>query len=380
MNDVDRLTDRQFYKGDPLLVLLRDRLRLEDGWIIAGSALLTAAAVFGVPALFGIHANLPQLIVGLLETFLIIPLGLLIYLSLPNVFDDVFNALRDNHLIGGRREEVAGPESYAALLKALVFQANRRVWVVGALGLPAVYWIYRLGTHVSGDTTAVGSPEAQLAQRLAVLIAYSPGLYSVFFSVVRLLIALVFTVRLFRSFTIQVNPLHPDGSGGLAVIGRLLLVSVLIATAIGATAVVMSLLQLSSGLNPLWRMETLLLGAIYVLLTPLLLFGWLWTPHRAMQEARDRVLKSLADEFRQSIQRTMPSAQDDAAGVKAGTERLDEIKRRYDFLRDSFPVWPIQGFVSRGLVATSILPFLSTVISGLIPSVQEALQRLFKGP
>jgi hypothetical protein len=142
----------------------------------------------------------------------------------------------------------------------------------------------------------------------------------------------------------------------------------------------MSLLQLSSGLNPLWRMETLLLGAIYVLLTPLLLFGWLWTPHRAMQEARDRVLKSLADEFRQSIQRTMPSAQDDAAGVKVGTERLDEIKRRYDFLRDSFPAWPIQGFVSRGLVATSILPFLSTVISGLIPSVQEALQRLFKGP
>ena len=66
----------------------------------AGSALLTGVALFGVPALFGIHFGLNDLVIGLLETLLMIPLGLLIYVSLPNLFDDLFNTLSDNSVIG----------------------------------------------------------------------------------------------------------------------------------------------------------------------------------------------------------------------------------------------------------------------------------------
>jgi hypothetical protein len=361
-----------------LLVFLRDKLHLDDGWIIAGTALLVGVAVFGVPALFGAHPTLNVLVVGLLETLLMIPLGMLLYVSLPNVFDDLFNTLADNGVIGQRRDEVAGPASYAAFLKDLVAQANRRVWVVGAIGLVTVYWIYRLGGSVAGDTTAISVPGAQLAQRLAVLIAYSAGIYGVFFSIVRMLILLVYSVRLFRMFHIQVNPLHPDGSGGLATIGRLLVISVLFATLIGATAFVMSMLFLGAGTNPFWRLEVLVLSAIYLLLTPLLLYAWLWTPHRAMLEARSHTLRPLADEFQQAIQLTMPTEQNDAASIKAGTERLEEIKQRYELLRGAFPTFPVRTFVSSSLIVTSILPALSALASNLLPSVQEALARLFK--
>ncbi len=225
---------------------------------------------------------------------------------------------------------------------------------------------------------AVGTAQTQLLLRLAVLVAYTLSLYGVFFSIVRLLILLVFSVRLFRMFHLQVNPLHPDGSGGFAIVGRLLTASVLIATIIGAAAVVMSLLFLERGANPLWRIETLLLGAIYLLLTPLLLYGWLWTPHRGMLEARDQVLRPLADEFQQAIQRSMPTAQDDAVSVKAGTERLGEIKQRYELLHEAFPTFPVRTFVSSSLIVTSVLPALSALLSSLVPSVQEALLRLFK--
>jgi hypothetical protein len=377
MADIDRLQDRQFYTGDPLLRLLRDKLHLQDGWIIAGSAMLMGLALFGVPALFGFASDLKDLVIGSLETLLIIPLGMLIYVSLPNVFDDLFNTLLDNNVIGPRRKDVSGPTSYQAFLNDLVFQANRRVWVVGALGVATAYGVYRLSGHVSGDTTAVGTPAQQLAQRLALLVVYAPALYGAFLSIVRLLIALVFSVRLFRTFHIQVNPLHPDGAGGLAIIGHLLTINVLLATVIGAAAVAMALLQLAAGINPLWRVETLLFGAVYAVLTPLILNSWLWVPHRAMQAARDQVLLPLADEYQQAIRRSMPAAQDDAASVKAGTDKLDEIKRRYDLLQAGFPTFPVGTLVSRSLIATSLLPALSTLVSGLIPSVQAALVRLF---
>lgn len=378
MTDSDRLKDRQFYTGDPVLGFLRHKLHLEDGWIIAGSVLLAGLALFGMPALLGLPIGLNAFVIDMLETLVVIPLGLLLYLSLPNLFDDLFNTLAENGVIGPRRAEVAGPASYSAFLQDLVFQANRRVWVVGALVLPAAYWIYRLSGYVAGDATAIGTPQTQLSLRLAVLVAYTLSLYGVFFSIVRLLILLVFSVRLFRTFHVQVNPLHPDGSGGFAIVGRLLTTSVLIATIIGAAAVAMSLLFLARGANPLWRIETLLLGAIYLLLTPLLLYGWLWTPHRAMLEARDQVLRPLADEFQQAIQRSMPSAQDDAASVKAGTERLDEIKQRYELLHKAFPTFPVRTFVSSSLIVTSVLPALSALLSSLVPNVQEALLRLFK--
>ena len=375
--DIERLHDSQFYTGDPLLRFLRDKLHLQDGWIIAGSAVLAGVAVFGVPALFGFSADLNRLASGLLESLLVIPLGMLIYVSLPNVFDDLFNTLADHAVIGQRRTEASGPAAYHAFLTDLVSQANRRWWVAGALTCVIGYCVYRLSGHVAGDVTAIGTPAEQLAQRVALLIAYAPGLYGAFFSIVRLLVALVFSVRLFRTFHIQVNSLHPDGAGGLAIIGRLLTINVLLATIIGAAAVAMSLLNLAAGTNPLWRVETLLLGAIYVFLTPLILYAWLWVPHRAMQEARDQVLLPLADEFQQAVQRSMPSAQDDAASVKAGTDKLDEIKRRYDLLQDGFPTFPVGIILSRSLIATSLLPALLTLISGLIPSVQAALVKLF---
>ena len=105
MPDIDRLKDKQFYSGDPLLRLLRDKLHLQDGWIIVGSGMLSGLALFGVPALFGFSANLNTFAISLLEAFLVIPLGMLIYVSLPNVFDDLFNTLADNGVIGARRTD-----------------------------------------------------------------------------------------------------------------------------------------------------------------------------------------------------------------------------------------------------------------------------------
>jgi hypothetical protein len=374
------LSVQQLYEHDPLLVLLRDRLRLSNGWIIAGAALLAGGDLFGLAALAGERFSLRDVLMGdelrsLLQTLVIVPIGFALYLWLPNAIADLFNTLKANGIIDKRRPDRPGPESYEDSMKELVTWADSRWWVVGALISVALYWLYRLLVTHPAEFPTLSPAWRQLWLRVAtLLLADSPGLYAAFFIIVRLLVVLVFTNRLFHLFSIRVNPLHPDGCAGLGVLGRLLTVSVLIATALGAAAVGMSISLLSTSIHPLSRLENVILGAGYVVFTPLLLIGWLASPHRAMKEARDATLQPLADEFQRAIAQAVPSAQDDAVAIKADTDRLAELKRRYELLRDSFPIWPIRIQLLHSLVATAILP----LISSLIPLVSNAIVGLFK--
>jgi hypothetical protein len=312
---------------------------------------------------------------SLLQTLVIVPIGFALYLWFPNAIADLLNTLQANGIIDKRRPDRPGPESYEDFMKELVTWADSRWWVVGALISVALYWLYRLLVTHPAEFPTLSSAWRQPWLRVAtLLLADSPGLYAAFFVIVRLLVVLVFTNRLFHLFHIRVNPLHPDGCAGLGVLGRLLTVSVLIATALGAAAVGMSISLLSTGIHPLSRLENVILGAGYVVFTPLLLIGWLASPHRAMKKARDATLQPLADEFQRAIAQAVPSAQDDAAAIKADTDRLAELKRRYELLRDSFPIWPIRIQLLRSLVATAILP----LISSLIPLVSNAIVGLFK--
>lgn len=371
------LSAQQLYKHDPLLVLLRDRLRLSNGWIIVGAALLAGGDLFGLAALAGERFSLRDVLMGdtlpaLLQTLVVVPIGFALYLWLPNAMADLFNTLKANGAIGECRPNRSGPESYEDFVEKLVTWADSRWWVVGALVSVALYWFYQLFITYPAEFSTLSPAWRQLWLRVAtLLLAHSPGLYATFFVIVRLLVVLVFTNRLFRLFYIRVNPLHPDGCAGLGVLGRLLTVSVLIATAVGAAWVG---IVFSARINPLLRLETVTLGALYVVFTPLLLIGWLASPHRAMKEARDATLQPLADEFQRAIAQAEPSAQDDAAAIKAGTDRLAELKRRYEFLRDSFPVWPMRTQPLRSLVGTAVLP----LISSLIPFVSSAIVGLFK--
>jgi hypothetical protein len=309
---------------------------------------------------------------SLFQTLVVVPIGFALYLWLPNAIADLFNTLKANGAIGERRPDRPGPESYEGFTKKLVAWADSRWWVVGALMFVALYWLYRLLITYPAEFSTLSPAWRQPWLRVAtLLLAHSPGMYAAFYVIVRLLVVSVFTNRLFHLFYMRVNPLHPDGCGGLGVLGRLLTVSVLIATALGAAWVGG---VLSAGIHSLLRLEVVILGACYVVFTPLLLIGWLASPHRAMKEARDAALQPLADEFQRAIAQAVPSAQDDAAAIKAGTDRLAELKRRYEFLRDSFPVWPMRTQPLRSLVGTAVLP----LISSLIPLVSNAVIGLFK--
>jgi hypothetical protein len=389
------LSPQHFYRHDPLLVLVRDRLHLGAGWSAVGTALLTAAVLLGVPALvrvidvylFGYLFGAPALgtnptdqqwiLTGLLQSLLIEPIAVAIYVSLPNALSGLFNSLKKNDVIGEACRP--GTESYAAFERKLITWADNRWWVALALTGVIVYWLYRLLTPVAGDSTKDAPEWARTWLILVILLAYSPVMYGFLTSLARFLVSLVFTSRLFLTFRIRINPLHPDGSGGLGAIGRMLAVSVLVATAIGAAATGMNIANLSAYGTPFARAENWVLGIVYLVSLPLLFLGWLWAPHRAMLAAREEALRPWADEFRRSIPEVVPSSQDDADMIKANTERLAEIKRQYELLKETYLVWPIQTPVLKGLVVTSLLPLITSLLSSFVSNIQDAIVTLFKG-
>jgi len=116
-----------------------------------------------------------------------------------------------------------------------------------------------------------------------------------------------------------------------------------------------------------------LLAAIYVVLTPSLLIGWLVFPHRVMVRARDETLQPLADEFQQALMQSLSSAEYDMRTVVAGTRRLAALKQRYDLVRNTFPTWPLKINTVSRLVATALLPLMLPLIASLISLVSHAL-------
>jgi hypothetical protein len=197
--------------------------------------------------------------------------------------------------------------------------------------------------------------------------------YSTFLAIMRLLIAMIYTSMLFRTFKINVNPLHPDGSAGLGVVENMVGISAAFITSTGAAAIVLNSTFLSSSIphlaavstSALQIWEAIIIGIVYIILAPTLIVGWLLSPHQAMQEALDNALLPLANQFQSTITGETPSSTDDASKIKQGTDRLAELKRRYDLLQETFPVWPIQIQQIRRIVATVSLPAVITFLVSL---------------
>lgn len=373
------LLARQFYRHDPMLRLVRVKLGLEDRWVVTGVTIITAGVVLGIPILAGYRFDLRSFwisidLIWLLATLIMTPMVLAVYLWVPNAIARLFNTLKDNGTIGERRLGEHGPESYEDFLNQLVAWTDNRLNVVVALMVVIAYLLDRFLVAFPATLSTpllAGRPHWVV---FVILLAFSPTAYAGVLSLLRLLVALIFTNRLFRLFHIRVNPLHPDGSGGLGTIGQMLTVSVLIATALGLTATFIGILYLLVGLDLLSNYEPVSAGVLYLVFTPLALIGWLWSPHQAMINVRNAKLQPLADEFLQTVEQSTALSRDEIVAIKSTTDKLAELKRRYELLKAVFPVWPIDiGLLSR-LVAVASIPLISGLISSLVNLVVGLLK------
>ncbi len=373
--DNTHLDSSFFYQKDPPFVLLADRLHLNE-FAVAGIAIVTSVLVlFGLGAFFSVF-DTNYIIRSSLQTFIVFPLLAYFCMRIPQEIATLFNTFVEHKVIGEQRTDRTGPASYEDFVELLIAWVDRSWWTLIALGIVIIFWLYRL--LVIEPTLTSPVEHAQFWLRIAILALYSIMIYSVALAALRLVVTLIFTNILFRSFKIVVNPLHPDGSAGLGVMARMLGISVGFITTMGAAAIVMNAAFLSPTFSitvssiSVASWEAIGVSILYLALAPTLLVGWLLAPHDAMQEALNEALQPLADQFQSTITADQPSSNASADEIKKGTDRLSELKRRYDLLQDTFPVWPAQINQIRRLVATISLPAVITFLLSL-PQTYKAI-------
>lgn len=355
------LAARQLYQHDPLLVLLRDRWHLSTFWICVGAVLLPGSVYFfwwlgwiRTAAVWSVSDTLSVL----LQTFLLFPVIFLIYGLIPGSIAGLFNTLKTNGVIGEPRKNQPSSKTYEAFVQQMVSWIDNVGWVLAIVVLVVCYALYRLLLLEPGSSSPV-----PYWMRVCAVISYWPLMYVTGISVLRIVLALIFTNWLFSRFTLQVKPLHPDGAGGLGAMGNLLWMSVGIML---WEVLLLAASVLSHNLIWLSLSEMILLGAIYIALTPALLIGWLLFPHSMMVKARDEMLRPLTDAYQQALTQSLSSNAYDTRSLVGETRRLTALKQRYDLVHDTFPVWPLETGTLGRIAVTVILPLLLPILTSLI--------------
>lgn len=247
--------------------------------------------------------------------------------------------------------------TYERFLKDMTRKIDRKIWSIFGVLTVILFYIYRIGGY--------DSRKRAIGLEVAALIVYGLAYYCFLPTLIKLWLALFSTNRLFNSFHLRVNPLHPDNAGGLSPVGRLFSNYVLIFVAFGlivAMGIVSSFIRADG--NIFRRTETWLLLVGYMSF-PLLMWGWLWTPHKAMRDARDRKLLIIAEEFLEATPDKSAVAPANPA-TKKTTERLSELKQQYELLRESYPTWPIRFRQVNRLVALASAPLITTALPTII--------------
>lgn len=353
------LTARQLYQNDLLLVLLKDRCHLKTLWICGGVTALPGGVFLFWWLWWGRNVSLwgiGNTLSVLLQTFLLFPIIFFIYLSVPDAIAGLFVRFKSNDVIGEPRQ--ADTEDYVSFVRHMLSWMDHVGWTLMIMGVVVVYGLYRVLLQEPANVSPV-----PYLMRVCAIIIYLPLMYATGISVLRLLLAVIFTNRLFSRFELQIKPLDADGAGGLGAMESLLWFSVGIML---WEMVLLFAAVLARNLSWLSLSEMVMLGAIYVVLTPALLIGWLIVPHRMMVKTRDDLLLRLANEYQQAFAQSLTSNEYDTRSLISGTRRLVALKQRYDLLHDTFPIWPMEMNTLRRIGATLILPLLLPIITSLI--------------
>ncbi len=361
---------QKLYSNDPLYRLLKDHGKgINDYVIMAAVGVFTALVFFGLGAL--LHAQYyghwQYIVSGAVQAVIVFPLVMLIYLQMPKSMSNLFNVIQSNGVIEDPLDDDpnAWPKSYEEFVQRYSEYASRRQWTFVAFLFVSIYLLYRVAVILL-------NPELQAANLLTfqIINALNNALivYCTTLAVSWLIAGLLFSNRLFKRFHFHLTPLHPDGCAGLGQMENALGISALLIATIGIAALVMNGAFLTGRFTLFSAGEAIVIGLIYLALIPTLLLGWTLIPHQVMVDGSNEVLQPLADKFKTTINTGAPRDNEDSADIKEDTDRLSELKRRYDLLQDTFPLWPTQHFVRH--IATLGIPAIITFIGGL-PTIYQ---------
>jgi hypothetical protein len=206
-----------------------------------------------------------------------------------------------------------------------------------------------------------------------------PGVYNIFIQlgvfwfvlsqhVFRMIATIVMLRDFSRTCAVTIQPLHPDGVGGLKPIGILGLHNQLIVGMIGINIGTMFITFGFLGQEaPLF--VGVACGVAYVLIAPFVFVGPLipFRPH--MLREKRRFLKTISRQFDADLSQLFSKLDSDEVG-SAKLEKLEKLSQIHKSI-SALPEWPFDASTLRKFLAVLISPIFSVFISWLFAKIVE---------
>lgn len=365
---------RQFFtNADPFTFLFNQRLRLNPWAVTLLMVVLMYAPIFIVVTKENLWWSTGR--IGLLNdygwgVFLLtsIPATLFFFFWMPSGIQGVLNGLRDNKVL-----HFSDSDNTTKAFEEYNLRFDRAysnwIWcalcaVGSAIAMIALVPIHQ--TYINWTTT--GPFIFWYVEFFQFLMFFFASLL-----VVRGLIVTRWFNLLFREFPIDVRILHPDGAGGLSPLGAF---SVKVGYLIGiyGLAVVTSAMTQSylvtGQFAGLILDPVLVFGAMaYLILSPVAFFMPIGAAHSSMEEAKNKAVVQIADQFEADFTELQKVLNGDSGGIKERLSKLEQIQKLHDIV-SRFPVWPFN--------TKNLIRFFSSTLSPLVIAVIPTIIDLLK--
>jgi hypothetical protein len=292
--------------------------------------------------------------------YVVQPILIAYFIWTRNAIDKLINKLISNGILQNN------PDAMDILTKYQ--KSTKNVWMhlLGILlGLAFNGWF------VSLSFTAPYYPSWVFVHPATALVR-APFLFIVVYALTIFIVDLVMGIialnKLFKNQRIQIEPLHPDGAGGLASMGQF---SANLGYGIGALGLSVSvniIQHIYAKVGILNDYILLIAIGLYVCLGPILFFLPLWTGHSSMIASRNRLLEETSLEFDKVFIQLHTQRHEDIQKNEPLLKKISQLKETRELIKQ-FPVWPFNTNAIRkffGLVFSPLILSLIPTIFSLI--------------
>jgi hypothetical protein len=291
-----------------------------------------------------------------------IPIIWSFYVWQPRAIQNIFLELSNNGVIGFREQTASLDAFIDKRVNAPCDQIhNFLIALLFTIGNIAIWF----GANSANDPFLFGqSAKWWSINPILLWLFWIPlvfvNVYMISWIIIRQVIAISALTHLYRSATISMKALHPDGCNGLAPVGDYAMRITSMAVLFGFWVAFWIVSPLLFGLPLGLKADTILLLLAYIIAVPALLIPPVWATHSAMSRIKADALESIAVQIRKVFSES--NLEDAAQSISL----VGNLRTKYQFVDMDYRTWPFRLSAFRGFIITAVTPLLSTAASVLL--------------
>jgi hypothetical protein len=295
------------------------------------------------------------------------------YIWMPRGIANAINGLVENNVVGTSIDADSSKGTTPTDLEEFSAQMVRSIskwhwWFIPLILSTFSTVVAVLPVYLRYHATQTACTTYTMAGVVLSVIWMIMCIYSIFGFVVYSFLTVFWFNKLFRSFRIRVQLLHPDGAGGLSPLGNLALKLSYPITVIGFVLVLAPMTRqyaIDRTFHMLITPDLIAGMALYLILAPIVFFAPLATAHNSMRQAKNNMLLRIANKFDCEYGKIEEELSKDNSDFDKPYRKMKSFQSLYDDIR-KFPVWPFNIDNITRFVTSTVSPIVLAIITNLV--------------